>query len=94
MCVWVCAPGCGYLQSLELTDPLELDVQVIVNYLVWMLGIKLESSGRAVQALTLKNHILYVLVYVCVLQVCLCITDPAEVMKGCWAPYKWSGGWL
>lgn len=50
MCV--CAPGCGYLQSLELADPLELDVQVIVSHLVWMLGIKLESSGRAVQALT------------------------------------------
>lgn len=59
MCVWVCAQECGCLQSPELTDPLELDLQVIVSHLVWGLRIKLGSSGRAVQALKCFKTLFY-----------------------------------
>lgn len=30
--------------------PLELELQVVVSHLVWVLGIKLRSCGRAVHA--------------------------------------------
>ena len=35
------------------TRALELELQVVVSYLAWVLGIKLGSSGRAVSA---PNH--------------------------------------
>jgi hypothetical protein len=34
-------------------DPLELELQVVVSYLVWLLGIELGSFGRGASAL---NH--------------------------------------
>lgn len=31
--------------------PLELELQAVVNYVVWVLRVELKSSGRAVDAL-------------------------------------------
>lgn len=35
-----------HLQWLEVWDPQELELQVVVNLLMWELGIELESSGN------------------------------------------------
>lgn len=42
MCIWLCGYECSW--GLEVLDPLELELQVIVNTLACMLGAKLLSS--------------------------------------------------
>ena len=53
-CISVCVCLCVYLSASgpwrsEELDPLELKLKVIVSYLVWVLGTKLESSTRTVE---------------------------------------------
>lgn len=50
LCV-VCALRCRCLERSEVSDPLELELQVVVNHAVWVLGTKLGSFARAVSAL-------------------------------------------
>lgn len=45
MCTWV-----QIHRSQRCRIPLELELQVVVSHLVWVLGIKLRSRGRAVHA--------------------------------------------
>lgn len=53
-CVYVCLcyPHVGTLRGQKrVCDALELELQAVVSYPVWVLGTKLESSGRALRAL-------------------------------------------
>lgn len=43
----VCTHENRYLLRLEVSDPLELQSQMAVSHLTWVLGLKLGSSGRA-----------------------------------------------
>lgn len=41
-CVWLYAHKCGCLWRLEVSDPLELESQVVMSFLlIWVLGTKL-----------------------------------------------------
>lgn len=51
MCLCVCAGTHG--SQKRISEPLKLELQVIVNYLMWVLGTKLISSARAPSTL---NH--------------------------------------
>lgn len=44
-----------YLWKPEASDPLELEFQAAVIYLVWILGVDLGSSGRATGAVSLAH---------------------------------------
>lgn len=35
----------------KLSDPLKMELQTVVSYLMWMLGTKFSSSGRAASVL-------------------------------------------
>lgn len=53
--MWEYAPECWYLWKPEASDPLELELQAAVIYLVWILGVELGSSGRATGAVSLAH---------------------------------------
>ena len=52
--LYVCLQLCGDLQkSEEGLDPLKMEFQVVVSYLMWEMGTELRSFARAAHAL---NH--------------------------------------
>lgn len=53
----------GFHKLLELLGLLELELQEVVSCLIWVLGNKPRSSGRAVNVLSLQPHILGVMIY-------------------------------
>lgn len=59
MCTWV-----QMHRSQRCRIPLELELQVVLSHLVWVLGIKLRSRGRAVHAsnfgaISLASYLLF-----------------------------------
>lgn len=56
-CIYVCHL-CGCLKKPEVSDPLELELQVAMSYLRWTLETELRSSRRAASALSNpKSHL-------------------------------------
>lgn len=56
MCAWMfhvslCVCTCSQSWTPEVSDPLELDLQVVVSWPTQLLGIKLRSSGRIIRTL-------------------------------------------
>lgn len=41
----------------RLSDSLELDLQAVVSFLTWVLGVKLRRSGKAARALKFPSHL-------------------------------------
>lgn len=50
MCIYVHV-STGAHRGQKNCIPLDLELQAIVNFVVWVLGVELKSSGRAVDAL-------------------------------------------
>lgn len=53
MCVCVCPLRC----QRRISDPLDVELEAVVNHLIWVLGTKRWSFGRVVIPLTAKSSL-------------------------------------